>query len=281
MSPTAKEIAERIPKYGIHADIPFKDYLAIDAVSNSYLGRLKDCPAKVLMKEEDTKALGFGRALHSIVLEGFDAFHKDFAIAPKGIDKRTTVGKAKYAAFLAKSAGKGIITADEFVHAKNIRDAIFNHPFAKKVLGRGVTEQTIIWESEGILCKSRADALPGGDTRALVDLKTTEDASYDGFLRSVKKYGYARGGAFYLDAVNFREGVEVEKDERYDAFIFVVVEKKPPYIVGAYQLSGELIEYGREEYLRLLQLDRECKENNFYPAYRSAKLETLEMPLWF
>lgn len=276
MSPTAKEIAKRAPKYGIHANIPFKDYLEIDAVSNSFLGRLKNCPAKALMKEDDTKALGFGRALHSIVLEGFKAFKKDYAVLPKGIDRRTTIGKAKYATFLAKNKGKGIITADEFIHAKNIRRAVFDHPFAKKVLGRGVTEQTIIWESDGIRCKSRADSLPGGNTRALVDLKTTEDASYEGFLRSIYKYGYARGGAFYLDAVNFKK-----EGELYDTFIFVVVEKKPPYIVGTYQLSGELIEYGREEYLELLKLNRECQENNFYPAYRSGELQMLEMPPWF
>lgn len=272
---TAKEIAEGWPEYGIHSDIPFKDYLAIDAVSNSYLGRLKDCPAKALMKEDDTTALGFGRALHSIVLEGFDAFHEDFAVAPK-FDRRTTVGKAQYADFMAGVGSKGIITADEFSHAKNIRRAVFDHPFAKKVLGRGIVEQTVIWESDGIQCKSRPDALPGGNTRALVDLKTTEDASYEGFMRSVKKYGYARGAAFYLDAVNFGRDLGL-----YDTFIFVVVEKKPPYIVGTYQMSGEFIERGREEYKELLALDKECKENNFYPAYRSGELEMLELPLWW
>lgn len=281
MSPTAKKIAMRIPKYGIHADIPFEDYLAIDAVSNSFLGRLKDCPAKALMKEDDTKALGFGRAVHSIVLEGFNAFRKDFAIEPTDINKRTKAGKEEYAAFLMENKEKGIVTDDEFTHAINMRLAVYDHPMAKRLLAQGVTEQTIIWTSNGTRCKSRPDALPGDETRTLVDLKTTRDASYEGFLRSVKTFGYARQAAFYLDAMHLVKSGKVGKNRLYDAFVIIAVEKEPPYMVGTYQLDQEFIEAGREEYKALLELNKDYKKSGFYPPYQSGELQMLEMPPWF
>ncbi|MCK5236156.1 MAG: PD-(D/E)XK nuclease-like domain-containing protein [Deltaproteobacteria bacterium] len=279
MSPTAKEIAKGWPEYGIHGDVPFEDYLAIDAVSNSYLGKLKQCPAKALMENEDTPALGFGRAVHSLVLEGFDPFRKDFAVMPK-IDKRTKVGKARYATFLEKHGGKGIITVDEYAHAFGMRKAIHSHPMAKKLLAQGVTEQTVIWTSNGTRCKSRPDALPGGKTRALVDLKTTEDASPEGFKRSIKKWGYARQAAFYLDAMNLVKSGKVGKNRLYDVFIIIAVEKKPPYMVATFQLDQEYIEAGREEYKELIELNRTYEKDGFFPPYQSGELQLLEKPPW-
>ena len=279
--PTAKEIATAVPKYGIHTDIPFKDYLAIDAVSNSFLGKLKQCPAKAQMGQDDTKALGFGRAAHSIILEGFNAFSKDFVIEPTEINKRTKAGKAEYTAFLAENEDKGIITDDEFTHAVNMRLAVYDHPMAKLLLAQGVTEQTIVWTSNGTRCKSRPDALPGDETRTLVDLKTTRDASYDGFLRSVKTFGYARQAAFYLDAMNLVKSGKVGKNRLYDAFVIIAVEKEPPYMVATYQLDDEFIETGREEYKELIELNRIYKKDGFYPPYQSGELQMLEKPSWY
>ena len=279
--PTAKQIAMRTPKYGIHADIPFTDYLAIDAVSNSYLGKLKQCPVKSQMEQDDTKALGFGRAVHSIVLEGFCAFDKDFVVEPTDINKRTKAGKEEYAAFLKENEDKGIITDDEFTHAINMRMAVYDHPMAKKLLAQGVTEQTIVWTSNGVRCKSRPDALPGDETRTLVDLKTTRDASYEGFLRSVKTFGYARQAAFYLDAMNLVKSGKVGKNRLYDAFVIIAIEKEPPYMVGTYLMDEELIEYGREEYKELLELNKGYKKSGFYPPYKSGELETLYKPQWW
>ena len=55
-------------KPGIYPNIPFREYLKIEAVSNSYLGRLDECPAKGLIPRKDTDSLGLGRAVHTVVL---------------------------------------------------------------------------------------------------------------------------------------------------------------------------------------------------------------------
>jgi len=271
------------PKIGIYPNMPFKDYLAIDAVSNSYLSQIKDCPAKALVEVKETPAMIFGRAAHSFILEGEKKFDTEYIVSPK-FDRRPTAGKKAYERFCELAKTKTIISAEDFLKIRNMNSAVYNHPMAKKLLAGGTVEQTIIWKEPvtGILCKSRLDVLPDEKKGAVVDLKTTNDSSEYGFRRSIIKYGYHRQGAFYPDALyNVKVG-KVGKNTVYDAFIIIAVEKKEPYAVNCFFLSPELIEYGRQEYLELLRVHKKCKEEKSYPHWNDPEdnggLITVELP---
>lgn len=257
---------------GVYPNVAFKDYLAINAVSNSYLGRLAECPAKVLVPREDTPSLILGRAVHKAVLEGHEAFNEEFAIGPE-VDKRTRAGKEEWAAFEAENQGKQILKKEDSDKVLCMANAVFRHPWASKLLAENATEQTIIWVDKvtGFLCKARPDAVPDEGKMVLIDLKTTSDASEQGFLRSVIKYGYARGSAFYIDGYNSA------MKSKIDSFIHIAVEPEEPYRTEIYILDNAFIDWGRQEYKNLLATEKDCRTKGEYPHYK-APYTTLNKP---
>lgn len=271
-------LAEKITSLepGIHSDIPASAYHAMtDYVSKSYLKRLDKCPAAAKVPQEDTPAMAFGRASHVFLLEGEEAFIKECAVIPAGIDRRTKAGKEDWAHFEAMNQGKTIITAEEFRKIIEMRQALQKHPFAPKLLADGVSEQTVIWmdAETGLPCKCRPDRIPSGNKGVLVDLKTCSCAAEYEFCRDVVKYGYAMQAALYLDGLNTVTGNE------YDAFCFIALSKEPPYQTEVYILDGEFIQYGRDEYRRLLAIELKCRASGVWPNYEGVgNLITLFKP---
>lgn len=264
-------------KPGIYDNIPSHTYHnEIQAVSNSYLGRLAKCPAAARIPMEETAALLFGRACHSFVLEGEEVFFAEFAVAPK-CDRRTKEGKAAFEQFTLANEGKTVITVDDLNTIFAIDASVKSHPFAKQLLAQGISEQTVIWEDEetGVLCKCRPDRTPSGNKGVLVDLKTTTDASERSFLNSVIKYGYARQAKHYIEGVNAGIG-----RTDYDAFAFIAVEKEAPYRCEVYILDDAFLEYGANERTRLLRIEAQCRKNNFWPAYQNAGAQDLFKPMY-
>lgn len=270
-------------------DIPFKKYLEIDAVNNSYLGKLAKCPANALIEDEDTEALGFGRALHTFVLEGQSVFAEQFVVLASGLKRNTKIGKEAHTTLQLSNPDKEIIKEDDFDKIKEMDIAIRSHPVAREILeGSVMREVTMTWTDRetGLPCKGRLDIRPPLDKRALVDLKSTIDASPRGFRGSVWKYSYHRQGAFYLDGANASlddehkiDTIEVYTEQgqvAFDAFIFIAVEKKAPYRVEVYSLSDGFIEKGRTEYKDLLKLHQECTESGKFPNYTSTEVEELK-----
>lgn len=267
---------------GIHANVPFDEYLSINAVSNSYLGRLSECPAKARLPREDTPSLMLGRAVHKLVLEGEEKFAEEFAVAPENdyrgikIDRRTKAGKDAWAEFEAEKQGRNILKKEDADNALAIADAVYSHPWAKKLLAENVTEQTIIWSDKdtGLLCKGRPDAIPAKDKCALVDLKTTRDASLEAFTRAVIQYGYHRQAAFYIDGYGSAAEVYV------DMFIFIAVEPLPPHRTEVYVLDDEFIGAGREAYKQILRREVECRQTGVYPHYTQDGITEIFKPGW-
>ncbi len=260
---------------GIYPNIPAETYHAMtDYVSKSYLKRLDKCPAAAKVPQEDTPAMAFGRASHVFLLEGEDAFVKECAVIPAGIDRRTKAGKEDWAHFEVMNQGKTIITAEELRKIIEMRQALLKHPFAPKLLADGVSEQTVIWMDQDteIACKCRPDRIPSGNKGVLVDLKTCSCAGEYEFCRDVVKYGYDLQAAFYLDGIREATGTY------FDAFCFIALSKEPPYQTEVYILDGEFIQYGRDEYRRLLRIEAGCRKAGLYPNYVNAGLSTLYKP---
>lgn len=256
---------------GIYSDLPFDEYLKVDATSNSYLSRLAITPAHMLVPVTETPAMAFGTAFHTYVLEQ-NKFGQTYAVTPS-VDRRTKAGKATYDEFTAKNAGKTIICADDLEAIQHMDEAIRKHPEARLLFKEGIAEQSVFWKdtATGLMCKARPDWLTG-DT--IVDLKKTRDASERGFQRSIVQYRYYQQVAMYL------AGMDIVSDTEYDQFVFIAVCDQPPYEVGVYTLSQEFIEYGYYEFRRLLEKFKLHKELNLFPNYVSAGIVEINKPAW-
>ena len=250
----------------IDTAMPAAQYHATDAVSASLLKQISKSPAHarsyLQQQQEPTSAMLFGTAFHTCVLES-ERFDSEYAVFEG--DKRTKDGKAMYERMV--SEGKTIITATDYATITAMADAIGDHQAASKLVrGDGQTEVSMFWDDEetGLPCKCRPDIFTG---RIIVDLKTTEDASPEGFARSIQTYGYGIQAAHYLAGSGA------------DAFIFVAVEKKAPYAVAVYELDPLSLEICETKRRGLLEYWANCREADMYPAY-SDERQLISLPVW-
>lgn len=225
-------------------EVYYSDY---SFVTNSQLGLIKRSPATYQYYRENpsvrpvTKALNFGRAFHMCMLE-HDKYEKEVVVEPD-VNKRTKVGKEKYQEFLTMHDGMTILTLDEYESLKGMRNKLTASTEAMDLLSGGIAEQVNVWNNKdsNVPCKGKADYW-NKDKRILVDIKTTQDSSPEGFRKSAYKYGYDRQASFYLDGF------------QADEFWFVVIEKSAPYNMAIYNCSEDFLLEGRSKYQQLLNV---------------------------
>lgn len=264
---------------GMIPGIPINDYHAGPGVSKSQLGKFAQSPAHYKASlgrvAPESTALRLGRAAHSFILEP-DA--DDVLVAPD-VNKRTKAGREEWELFTAEAeaAGKTVVTREEMETLRGMRDSVYYHPAAQRLLfahgGRAMVEHSAYWYDlqSGELCRCRPDFLR--PDFIAVDLKTTDDASPWAFARSISKFRY------YLQAAFYSDGIKAATGEKVQSFVFVAVEKAPPYAVAVYQLDDQGVETGRAEYRRLLLDLADCKIKNYWPGY-SDRVETISLPKW-
>ena len=68
-------------------------------------------------------------------------------------------------------------------------------------------------------------------------------------------------------------------DGKKRKFFWVAVEKDAPYAVAVYEATDAMIEHGRREYRKAIELYLECATYDVWPAY-SQQIQTLDLPAW-
>jgi len=240
-----------------------KEYDATIALNYSGAKELLKSPAHyksyLTAEREETKALRIGSFVHHSVLEATTTADK-YAALPEGIDRRTKEGKAAYEAFLAASAGKTVLTADEWTLGNNVAQAMLR---ARDCIGVKFTKTEFMFSVDycGVTIKCAIDAL--GDDGYLYDLKTTEDASPRGFLQSVRNYRYN------LQAHIYRTAYEAAFGERVKGFRFIAAEKEAPFEFAVYELGAEIMTNAIFDFEQLVKTYKACVALDEWPGYGS------------
>ena len=252
---------------GIYRSIPFADYLAWDAVSNSALSRFSRVPAAARVAMEDSADLALGRAVHCAVLESY-RFESEYRM--RRFNGSTKAGKAESSDAIMD--GVKLMTPSEYESTVGMAEAIRSHPAAAALLAEGEPEVSLLWTDPetGLRCKARVDWLAPGFA---VDLKTTKDSSPASFARSIANYRY------HVQQAHYRAGLDA-LGIRNDAFFFIAVEKAPPYPVGCYCITEAAEQVGFRLRRRGLSAWKSCVESGAWPAWRSPTIETLPLPGW-
>ena len=230
-------------------------YNDTEHISNSMLNHISISPEYFRFRQDNpqpaTSAMKLGSAIHMNVLQPAE-FHKHYAVSPK-FDKRTKQGKEDFAEFSKKNMFKDIISESDFelieqITLKTMRDNMVN-----RLLTSGEPEKIITWNNKhyDVNCKGMLDYYRDG---MIIDLKTTQDASYNGFMRSVRKYKYHKQAAYYMDAVKAYR------------FIIIAVEKTPPFSINVFELGDDMIDEGRDMYNHELEIYKYCEENDYWPG---------------
>jgi hypothetical protein len=258
---------------GIFDGFSAVEYRSFPAANKSGLDLINKSPAHYMAEKlnpsEPTAAMVFGSTFHDALLLPSE-FSKRYVAAPK-FDKRTKEGKAGFEAFQTENAGKTLVDPSELESMQGMIAAIKAHPEAAKHVESGTSELSCFWKDVefDVLCKCRPDLLLDGGT--IVDIKTTNDASFREFQKSVSNFRYHVQAAWYLDGISRFHAV--------DSFVIVAVEKKPPYAVATYMLDEATIDKGREEYRKNLATYAECMKSGQWPAYPN-DLQVMNLPSW-
>lgn len=260
-------------KPGIYHDMPAPDYHAVRAVSKSALDQFEKSPAHyqhwLNNPPEQTPAMRLGSLTHAAVFET-TRFRSSVAVAPI-VDRRTKEGKAIWEQFSRENEGKDIISSDEMQQLEAMRAAVLSHPAAGKLLEDGNPEVSLFHTDLelGLDLKARLDWVR---PEAIVDLKTTEDASPRGFAKSIANFRYHVQAAHYRRMARLMGMGDLP-------FYFVAVEKSAPHAVAVYQLDAADLILAEQALMESLRRFASCQEFNTWPGYSRA-VETISLPKW-
>jgi hypothetical protein len=216
------------------------------------------------VKQEPTPAMLLGTAVHTAILEPH-LWDQQYAVAPQ-----IRRGTKAWAEFEQQAEGKTLLKQEDADLVRRMADAVHKHPASSFLLTLpGQVEQTIRWTDEdtGLDCKCRPDWL-SQDSQLVVDVKTTEDASPRGFAMSCAKFRYHVQAHWYQ-----RPFPEAEQ------FLFIAVEKQPPYLVAVYAATPEMVSAGQRRADEDLRLISACKASGEWPGY-STEIQPLYLPAW-
>ena len=225
--------------FGIHADISNEDYHALKeieglpAVSSSFVKAwYKTTPyhATADLPEKQSTAFDIGTAVHGWALEG--------VVPIKGTERRA--GKAwQDAVAEAKLLDTVALNHADFEKVEQCVEALYNNPHIKLLLEhkKRVCEASVFVKHEGLCLKARPD-LYIQSQGIIADIKTTQSANpYEFEQRTMDKFGYTIQAAFYWKVMQLAQ-LPMKR------FLFINVEKEPPFATSIVEVGEKLIEYG-------------------------------------
>lgn len=230
---------------------------------------------------KDTDALRLGRAFHDALLLP-EVYERDYHFTPEGFSRAAKVKMAEEiaAADAAIAAGLSTISASEAAIVAAMVAAMRADELIAPLLVDGEAEVTLVWKDKetGVMLRARPDwMLP--DLSVGMNMKTDADASYDGFSKSIGKFGYAQSVALELD------GYEAVFGEAPRKYLHPVVEKpaKESFEPGDFiatalwEMPFEDIERGRWLNRMAIQTFADCLSSGKWPGY-TPEVELCGMP---
>jgi len=267
------------PSPGIYRNVPFKDYCEWEAMNFSKLKSMADSPKQFKYdlghQREDTPSFKVGRAMHAFTLEPA-LIDKYYVVAPlfntiKGEIATNQKATKEFKAFVkeAEANGKEVLTIEERQQAQDMATTCLEiDTDMLQYLRDGYSELSAVWIDPitGILCKCRADHVQGF---AMLDLKSTKDASLKKFKWAIKDYFYHVQGAFY--SWGLEEGSKQSKDPKQElitinTFHIYAVESFPPYDGDLFRIHAQSLCDGGDLFRAWLDDLKKCQDSGIWPG---------------
>jgi exodeoxyribonuclease VIII len=226
-------------------------------------------------KRESTYPMIFGNACHTSIFEQHKLNEMVIEL-PDGLNRRGAKNKELYDSFYENNVDKYIIKKEDKQVIADMSEAFWSNPIAKKLTDPCYKEVSFFFEHGKFEVKgaARPDGVNPGKGY-IIDYKTTENASYGAFQRTLKNYNYHVSLAWYLDALKYGFG---EGYAKVDKAIIIAQEKSYPYDIAVYEIDEATIDCGREVYERTLINWAQSKKNN-NPGY-PLEIQTMGLPAY-
>ena len=263
---------DKFKKDGVYPNTSRAEYESITGVNQSLLKWFRRTPAhakqEMEMPSAPTDSMELGSAIHCAILEP-TRFAKEYVIAPK-VDRRTTIGKNAWADFEANNIGKEHISAADAEIIRGMQESVYAHPEVKLFMAaKGSNELGVVWTDKktGLRCKGLIDRInQWTGWTVVVDFKSCTSAAQWDFEKAVAKYGYHLQAAAYLEGLNALAPMERR-------FLFVAIEKKPPYCCAIYELDEPSLRTGQILFREYLDQYANCMKTGVWPGYRQSVMQ--------
>lgn len=255
-------------------NLPFAEYLAIEAASNSGLKRVRRSPAHFKYPEpqkKDSRAMEIGRAIHCAILEP-ELFQSTYHVAEA--DDRVS---AFYKGMANDFGGDLVLTRPEYRRVSGMMESAYrNKRFAELMRRTGRNELSLVTDdpATGVKIKVRFDRK--GDGLFALDLKKCQDARGSEFCKAIGNYGYYMQIPFYAWAWELETG---EKMNCSRDFPIVALEEDSPHAVVLHDLDEIALELGRRHFRQALDDYARCMDAGEWQAYPEES-EITSIPAW-
>lgn len=210
-----------------------------------------------LQERKQTDAMLFGTIVHCLVLEPME-FNKRYFVLDDaqivseiggGNPRLTKVYKEWKALQIDNNRGKEMVKPDIYRQAEAIANNVKNNRASRSILSRcNKYEVKLEWEFDNFKFKGIKDA---EGKNCIMDLKTMKSAEPRKAQRDIIEMKY------YLQAAMYLTG-STEKKPYY----IVAVDRKGG--VSVHKINDDLMEYGFQEYKRLLAAFNDCLLRNHF-----------------
>ena len=246
------------------------EYHRQDSLSATGAKKLLACPARFKWERDNPPAptkpvFDFGKLAHRAILgEGGEIVVVD---ADNWLTKAAKEQRQE-----AYDRGATPVLRAEVDAAEQMRQSVLAHPMAATLLADGRAELSGSWtdKATGVHLRFRPDWY-NDNLVVCADVKTAASADPDEFRRAAAKFGYHLQAAWYQSGLS-AHGIDAR-------FIFIVVEKTPPYPVSVIELDDEAIAEGRRLMREAIDLYARCTDTGIWPAYGD-DITLISLPAW-
>lgn len=256
---------------GIVLDMDEAEYHAHPALSSTgarlLLPEYKGSPKKFQWEKSHkrtSRAFDVGTAVHAKVL-GVGAgivTYPDEHLTPSGnpSSKAATVEWESE----QRAAGLTIVSPGDAARADAMAEAVLAHESARPLFEVAEFREVSVFAAiDGVPVRARFDALSGETRNGVyaVDLKTTEDATENGFVQAVKKWGYD------VQEGHYKATYEASEGRGIDEFWFVVAEKSGPFEVAVFRLTDQWVDMGRVKAAKAREMFQQATASGVWAGY--------------
>ena len=294
---------------GIFFDVPAETYHSAPGFSHS-MSKLMNPPVRLKADmdaddetEPDNVALILGTLVHAAILEPEKPLPK-LVMKPEDPNFFRT-NRGKQWRDEQHKLGKIILKVEELEAVNKMVDSVKAHKTCQRIFatGRsevsifervsvelGLTEQSKPYkETQEILLKARMDWLPEGN--ALVYIKTVMGGGADPeqFQKILTERRYWTQATWYLDRYNAKCKEMVQDSEGNDTsvirrepkenFVFIAVEKVPPYLVNTFYIDEDTLAMGRRQNARDIESYARCVKSGIWPGF-DEEIKRIGLPEW-
>ncbi len=252
---------------GINDGKYFRSHMLIEYIANPKKFKRKYIDGAI--KEKRKQCFEKGTAVHTYVLDGQEAFEKNYSIGyplnKQGNEFGADTKAVEEHISLMALAGKKVVGQKEYQDILRINEEIKSHKEASEIIKTGLNERVLRANYEGVDCQIRIDNYT--DKFGMCDLKKTRDMT---------SFIYDAGGDYgYWIQAGFYAKIFEEATKEKARFNWIAVEDVEPFEVCFYPLDDSHLDYAKRLVeTGILEYKESIKNNSFLTGREGLQIAT-------